>query len=77
MCVSFTCVSVTEMFDLVVISFIEKVVAKILSFRSDNSKFLDPIWNLHHIERVEIVLKETLDVKGDYKSLRCCCNQLV
>lgn len=43
----------------------EKAVAKILPFRMDNSKFLDPIWNKHHIERVEIVVKETLDVKGD------------
>lgn len=43
----------------------EKVVAKILPFRKENKKFLDPIWNKHHIERVEIVLKETLDAKGD------------
>ncbi|XP_070697801.1 GDH/6PGL endoplasmic bifunctional protein [Pempheris klunzingeri] len=42
----------------------KQVVAKILPFRKENSKFLDPIWNKHHIERVEIVLKETLDVKG-------------
>ncbi|KAM9362071.1 GDH/6PGL endoplasmic bifunctional protein [Symphorus nematophorus] len=42
----------------------KQVVAKILPFRVDNRKFLDPIWNKHNIERVEIVLKETLDVKG-------------
>ncbi|XP_071351705.1 GDH/6PGL endoplasmic bifunctional protein [Trachinotus anak] len=42
----------------------KQVVAKILPFRAENKKFLDPIWNKHHIERVEIVLKETLDVKG-------------
>lgn len=49
--------------------FHEKVVSKILPFRVDNKRFLDPIWNKHHIERVEIVLKETLDVKGDGKTL--------
>ncbi|XP_040889581.1 GDH/6PGL endoplasmic bifunctional protein [Toxotes jaculatrix] len=42
----------------------KQVVSKILPFRTENKKFLDPIWNKHHIERVEIVLKETLDVKG-------------
>ncbi|XP_038552953.1 GDH/6PGL endoplasmic bifunctional protein [Micropterus salmoides] len=42
----------------------KQVVAKILPFRKENNKFLDPIWNKHHIERVEIVLKETLNVKG-------------
>ncbi|XP_056129728.1 GDH/6PGL endoplasmic bifunctional protein [Lampris incognitus] len=42
----------------------KQVVSKILPFRKENKKFLDPIWNTHHIERVEIVLKETLDVKG-------------
>lgn len=41
------------------------MVAQILPFRTENRKFLDPIWNKHHMERVEIVLKETLDVKGD------------
>lgn len=44
---------------------LRKVVAKILPFRVENKKFLDPIWNRHHIERIEIVLKETLDVKGE------------
>ncbi|KAM4588296.1 GDH/6PGL endoplasmic bifunctional protein [Odontesthes bonariensis] len=42
----------------------KQVVSKILPFRTENRKYLDPIWNRHHIERVEIVLKETLDVKG-------------
>ncbi|XP_054473844.1 GDH/6PGL endoplasmic bifunctional protein [Anoplopoma fimbria] len=42
----------------------KQVVAKILPFRIENKKFLDPIWNKHHIERVEIIMKETLDVKG-------------
>lgn len=42
----------------------KQVVAKILPFRVENKNFLDPIWNRHHIERIEIVLKETLDVKG-------------
>ncbi|XP_044072140.1 GDH/6PGL endoplasmic bifunctional protein [Siniperca chuatsi] len=42
----------------------KQVVANILPFRIKNKKFLDPIWNKHHIERVEIVLKETLNVKG-------------
>ncbi|XP_054640466.1 GDH/6PGL endoplasmic bifunctional protein [Dunckerocampus dactyliophorus] len=42
----------------------KQVVSKILPFRVENRKFLDPIWNKHHIERIEIVLKETLDVKG-------------
>jgi len=46
--------------------FCEKVVAKILPFRKENKKFLDPIWNKHHIERVEVILKESLDVKGNY-----------
>lgn len=57
--------SVTEMFDFMFFCFCAKVVAKILPFRIENKKFLDPIWNKHHIERVEIVLKETLDVKGE------------
>ncbi|XP_061905463.1 GDH/6PGL endoplasmic bifunctional protein [Entelurus aequoreus] len=42
----------------------KQVVSKILPFRVENRKFLDPIWNKQHIERIEIVLKETLDVKG-------------
>ncbi len=43
---------------------VPKVVSKILQFRKANKKLLDPIWNKHHIERIEIVLKETLDAKG-------------
>lgn len=71
--------SVIEVFGLVLhfFFFCEKVVAKILPFRVENNKFLDPIWNKHHIERVEIVLKETLDVKGDSKLHQYCCNQLL
>ncbi|XP_017263522.1 GDH/6PGL endoplasmic bifunctional protein [Kryptolebias marmoratus] len=42
----------------------KQVVSKILPFRTENRKVLDPIWNRHHIERIEIVLKETLDCKG-------------
>ncbi|KAK5616029.1 hypothetical protein CRENBAI_018484 [Crenichthys baileyi] len=42
----------------------KQVVSKILPFRMENRKLLGPIWNRHHIERIEIVLKETLDVKG-------------
>lgn len=57
---TFACKPVTEVFPA-----FEKLVTQILPFRIDNRKFLDPIWNKHHIERVEIVLKETLDVKGD------------
>lgn len=43
---------------------VSQVVSKVLSFRKENKKLLDPIWNNHHIERIEIVLKETLDAKG-------------
>ncbi|XP_063292605.1 GDH/6PGL endoplasmic bifunctional protein [Pelobates fuscus] len=39
-------------------------VEQILPFRLSNLKHLDPIWNRHHVERVEIVMKETLDAKG-------------
>uniref|UniRef100_A0A8C8S204 GDH/6PGL endoplasmic bifunctional protein n=1 Tax=Pelusios castaneus TaxID=367368 RepID=A0A8C8S204_9SAUR len=42
----------------------KQAVAHILPFRDQNRQFLDPIWNRHHVERVEIVLKETLDAKG-------------
>ncbi|XP_026866703.1 GDH/6PGL endoplasmic bifunctional protein [Electrophorus electricus] len=42
----------------------KQVVSQILPFRKKNNKFLEPIWNKHHIERIEIVLKETLDCKG-------------
>lgn len=53
------------MIEIFVFIVLEKAVAKILPFRMENRRFLDPIWNKHHIERVEIVVKETLDVKGD------------
>ncbi|NXN48910.1 G6PE protein, partial [Rynchops niger] len=42
----------------------KQAVAHILPFRDQNRQFLDPIWNHHHVERVEIVLKETVDAKG-------------
>lgn len=42
----------------------KQVVSKILPFRVENREFLDPIWNKHYIERIEIVVKETLDVTG-------------
>ncbi|XP_076870414.1 GDH/6PGL endoplasmic bifunctional protein [Brachyhypopomus gauderio] len=42
----------------------KQVVSQILPFRKKNNKFLEPIWNKHQIERIEIVLKETLDCKG-------------
>ncbi|TVK90452.1 GDH/6PGL endoplasmic bifunctional protein [Bagarius yarrelli] len=42
----------------------KQVVSQILPFRKKNLKLLKPIWNKHHIERIEIVLKETLDCKG-------------
>ncbi|XP_014341852.2 GDH/6PGL endoplasmic bifunctional protein [Latimeria chalumnae] len=42
----------------------KQAVAHILPFRHDNREFLDPIWNQHHVERVEIVLKETVSAKG-------------
>nr|XP_033778028.1 GDH/6PGL endoplasmic bifunctional protein [Geotrypetes seraphini]XP_033778030.1 GDH/6PGL endoplasmic bifunctional protein [Geotrypetes seraphini]XP_033778031.1 GDH/6PGL endoplasmic bifunctional protein [Geotrypetes seraphini]XP_033778032.1 GDH/6PGL endoplasmic bifunctional protein [Geotrypetes seraphini] len=42
----------------------KQIVAEILPFRQRNQQILDPIWNRHNVERVEIVLKETLDAKG-------------
>ncbi|XP_044301420.1 GDH/6PGL endoplasmic bifunctional protein isoform X1 [Varanus komodoensis] len=42
----------------------KQAVAHILPFRDQNRKHLDSIWNQHHVERVEIVLKETVDVKN-------------
>uniref|UniRef100_A0A8C5MGL7 Hexose-6-phosphate dehydrogenase/glucose 1-dehydrogenase n=1 Tax=Leptobrachium leishanense TaxID=445787 RepID=A0A8C5MGL7_9ANUR len=42
----------------------KQAVEQILPFRLQNRKHLEPIWNRHHVERVEIVMKETLDVKG-------------
>lgn len=57
--------------NVIVFYFHLKVVSKILPFRKENQKFLDPIWNKHHIERIEIVLKETLDAKGDENFHAC------
>ncbi|XP_062853511.1 GDH/6PGL endoplasmic bifunctional protein [Trichomycterus rosablanca] len=42
----------------------KQVVSQMLPFRKKNHKLLDPIWNKNHIERIEIVVKETLDCKG-------------
>ncbi|MEE6485105.1 hypothetical protein FKM82_014176 [Ascaphus truei] len=42
----------------------KQTVDQILPFRRRNRKHLDPIWNRRHVERVEIVLKETVDAKG-------------
>ncbi|XP_028921218.1 GDH/6PGL endoplasmic bifunctional protein isoform X2 [Ornithorhynchus anatinus] len=42
----------------------KQAVAQILPFRDQNREALDPIWNRHHVDRVEIVLKETVDAAG-------------
>ncbi|XP_044137768.1 GDH/6PGL endoplasmic bifunctional protein [Bufo gargarizans] len=42
----------------------KQTVEQILPFRRRHQKHLDPIWNRHHVERVEIVMKETVDAKG-------------
>ncbi|XP_073513024.1 GDH/6PGL endoplasmic bifunctional protein [Phyllobates terribilis] len=42
----------------------KQTVEQILPFRRRHQKRLDPIWNRHHVERVEIVMKETVDAKG-------------
>ncbi|KAM3923214.1 GDH/6PGL endoplasmic bifunctional protein isoform 1-T3 [Leptodactylus fuscus] len=42
----------------------KQTVEQILPFRRRHQKLLDPIWNRHHVERVEIVMKETVDAKG-------------
>ena len=39
-------------------------MAQILPFRDQNRAALDGLWNRHHVERVEIVMKETLDAEG-------------
>ena len=45
--------------------FLGKVgVEQILSFRHRNARYLSPIWNQEHIDRIEIMAKEKLDVKG-------------
>lgn len=41
-----------------------QVVAQILPFRDQNRKALDGLWNRHHVERVEIIMKETVDAAG-------------
>ncbi|XP_045402167.1 GDH/6PGL endoplasmic bifunctional protein isoform X4 [Lemur catta] len=42
----------------------KQAVAQILPFRDQNRKALDGLWNRHHVERVEIVMKETVDAAG-------------
>ncbi|KAM4015552.1 GDH/6PGL endoplasmic bifunctional protein isoform 1-T2 [Anomaloglossus baeobatrachus] len=42
----------------------KQTVEQILPFRRRHQKHLDLIWNRHHVERVEIVMKETVDAKG-------------
>ncbi|XP_075695788.1 GDH/6PGL endoplasmic bifunctional protein-like [Rhinoderma darwinii] len=42
----------------------KQTVQQILPFRRRHQKHLDLIWNRHHVERVEIVMKETVDAKG-------------
>lgn len=41
----------------------KQAVAQILPFRYQNCEFLEHLWNRRHVERVEIVLKETVDAK--------------
>uniref|UniRef100_A0A2K6GTL0 GDH/6PGL endoplasmic bifunctional protein n=1 Tax=Propithecus coquereli TaxID=379532 RepID=A0A2K6GTL0_PROCO len=42
----------------------KQAVAQILPFRDQNRKALDGLWNRHHVERVEIVVKESVDAAG-------------
>ncbi|KAM5322435.1 GDH/6PGL endoplasmic bifunctional protein isoform 1-T1 [Glossophaga mutica] len=42
----------------------KQAVAQILPFRDQNREALDGLWNRHHVERVEVVLKETVDAEG-------------
>lgn len=42
-----------------------QAVAQILPFRDQNRKALDGLWNRHHVERVEIIMKETVDAEGE------------
>lgn len=42
----------------------KQAVAQILPFRDQNRKALDGLWNRHHVERVEVVMKETVDAGG-------------
>lgn len=41
----------------------KQAVAQILPFRDQNRKALDGLWNRHHVERVEIIMKETVDAE--------------
>ncbi|XP_027964419.1 uncharacterized protein LOC114213401 isoform X2 [Eumetopias jubatus] len=43
----------------------KQAVAQILPFRDQNRKALDGLWNRHHVERVEIIMKETVDAGGN------------
>ncbi|XP_074074619.1 GDH/6PGL endoplasmic bifunctional protein [Macrotis lagotis] len=42
----------------------KQAVAQILPFRDQNWRALDRLWNRHHVDRVEIVMKETVDAEG-------------
>ncbi|XP_047726837.1 GDH/6PGL endoplasmic bifunctional protein isoform X1 [Prionailurus viverrinus] len=42
----------------------KQAVAQILPFRDQNRKALDGLWSRHHVERVEIIMKETVDAEG-------------
>ncbi|XP_046280409.1 GDH/6PGL endoplasmic bifunctional protein isoform X2 [Marmota monax] len=42
----------------------KQVVAQILPFRDQNRQVLDGLWNRHHVERVEVIMKETVDAEG-------------
>uniref|UniRef100_A0A5F8H157 GDH/6PGL endoplasmic bifunctional protein n=1 Tax=Monodelphis domestica TaxID=13616 RepID=A0A5F8H157_MONDO len=42
----------------------KQAVAQILPFRDQNRNALDRLWNRHHVDRVEIVMKETVDAEG-------------
>ncbi|XP_037355008.1 GDH/6PGL endoplasmic bifunctional protein [Talpa occidentalis] len=42
----------------------KQAVAHILPFRDQNRQALDGLWDRHHVERVEIIMKETLDAEG-------------
>ncbi|XP_077007517.1 GDH/6PGL endoplasmic bifunctional protein isoform X2 [Tamandua tetradactyla] len=42
----------------------KQAVAQILPFRDQNRQALDRLWDRHHVERVEIVMKETVDAEG-------------
>lgn len=44
-----------------------QAVAQILPFRHQNRQALDGLWSRHHVERVEIVMKETVDAEGAWK----------